>query len=50
MDLLDIEDNKRSIYRVCDSHFVLTDKFKTFHNRTNLKVGAVPCVNVPGKL
>jgi hypothetical protein len=36
-------------YRVCDVHFDEQSKFPDNRNRTNLKVGSVPRLHVPGK-
>jgi hypothetical protein len=34
-------------YRVCDVHFDEQSKFPFNRNRTNLKVGSIPCLHLP---
>lgn len=46
VDLLDIEENTKLRYRVCDSYFSVTDKFSSFLYRTNLKVGVIRTVSI----
>ncbi|XP_030750796.1 uncharacterized protein LOC115878423 [Sitophilus oryzae] len=47
-DLLSKGAKIRKTYRVCDRHFSEGSRFKTHHNRTNLKHGSVPDLYVKG--
>lgn len=40
--------NVRTNYRVCDIHFTDDMKFPVGKNRTNLKYGSIPSLNLPG--
>lgn len=45
----DIKIEKRKNFRICDVHFPDSMKFRNYHNRTNLQVGAIPTLLLSGE-